>query len=299
MAEGDAIKQVFSNPVNWLAGLALGIGGVWLGSTFSTTGWVTGVLGFWMGITGTALVTQAVGFHPFQVNGRKAETPQPCTKPQPSQAKQSWVDVIKAMDAGDLVLAEKAGIEELPIARPEELGLRGKFRFRRYLQRQTLANQEINTQDNGIKAAIADLVKANTAEAYLELVEVHLCTGDLDEAERTAKKGQVKFGDRRFETAVMEIRLEKAQPKKPRPPRGTQEQTPVPSREAEPNQYQPSPQSQATPKKSADTLVDEPRTAAPMRAALREFVAQVANGGASDSQGILPFSKKRKPHSIT
>ncbi len=152
---------------------------------------------------------------------REAAAKQANTKKTSPELEQTFSKAAEALANGDLVMAEKAGIEKLPITKPEELALRGKFRFRRYLEMQTLANQEVNPQDPGIKAAIADLVKANTAEAYLELVEVYLQTGDLDQAAKTAKEGQAKFGDRRFNTAVMEIRLEKAQPKKARPPEST------------------------------------------------------------------------------
>jgi hypothetical protein len=54
----DSIKQVLANSMSWLAGRAIGLGDQWLGSGFSTAGWITGTLSFVSGMAGCVILTE-------------------------------------------------------------------------------------------------------------------------------------------------------------------------------------------------------------------------------------------------
>lgn len=177
--------------------------GAWLGGT---------VLGTLVGAGACfALVFFGLipGFGPQEKqapNIRPNPLPQPQPMPQPAASALSAADYLKM---GELAKAKEAGIEKMG-TKPEELALRGRYRWEDYLAKQARSNAGVNLDDPAVKQAIDDLNKSNTADGLFALGQLQEMTNKLKEAEETYKQGAAKFqNDKRFQAGLLRLEATK------------------------------------------------------------------------------------------
>jgi hypothetical protein len=110
---------------------------------------------------------------------------------------------------GDLQKAAEAGIDKVQGDNPEQLAARGEHHWLTYLQKQHAEGKALKADDPVVKEAVADLTKANTAEALFWLGHLQESTGQLKQARATYEKGLQQFPERkrRFEAALNHLEL--------------------------------------------------------------------------------------------
>jgi hypothetical protein len=112
---------------------------------------------------------------------------------------------------GELDRAAKAGIEEAQETNPQDLALRGEYRWLAYLQKQHQARAKLNPEDPAVKAAEADLQKAgDIPDALFWLGHLYEATGQAPKAKETYAKGLAQSRQRRFQAALDRMELQGA-----------------------------------------------------------------------------------------
>jgi hypothetical protein len=133
----------------------------------------------------------------------------------PVQPAPSVMDVNGAIrhvrTGGDLkealpVLQQQAGDNK------EALAARGEALWLQYLLQQRQGGKPLQADDEAVKQAVADLQKADTADALFWLGHIQEVTGQADKARATYADGLKRFEQRRFQAAL--DRLEALAPEK-------------------------------------------------------------------------------------
>jgi TolA-binding protein len=195
-----------------------GRAGAWLGGT--VLGLVIGGLaaeGLWLFGVEPPADWRVSGGPPPKKPTPDNVPPQAGTPAVAGPAAESRSDLLRR---GELDRAAQAGIEKAE-ATPQELALRGEWRWLKYLQQQRVAGKKLNPADKDVQLAAADLKKADkNPDAMFWLGHIQETTGQVDQAKATYTKAAEQFkGDavqkRRFEAALNRLELRGAAPATP------------------------------------------------------------------------------------
>jgi hypothetical protein len=141
-----------------------------------------------------------------------ATGPKDQQRPGPGGPVQQGTPVERVRDAvagGDFARIKPEDLGQLKDDKPEELALRGQYRWQSYLQKQALAKAPLKADDESVKQAMEDLKKADTPEAVLLLGQLQHLTNNANEAQKTLEAGAAKHpNDPRFEAALLRLRLQ-------------------------------------------------------------------------------------------
>jgi hypothetical protein len=181
------------------------------------------LLGILLGAGGT------IGTQSLMGTGEKPKTSaqppmQPAQQAAVPPAAPTTFDSLQAMVAhGDWEGANKAGIDNAPANKPEELVVRGQYRLGQYLQK--FGHIFSNEQDPNLQPAIQDLkqaAEANNPDAAYDLAFIKELAGNLQEARQEYAKGAQNFASdpaqkQRFETAISRVQWKESLkvPKRP------------------------------------------------------------------------------------
>jgi hypothetical protein len=114
-----------------------------------------------------------------------------------------------AVVAGDFSRIKPEDLGQLKDDKPEEVALRGQYRWQSYLQKQAMAKAPLKADDESVKQAMEDLKKADTPEAVLLLGQLQQLTNNPTDAQKTLEAGAAKHpNDPRFEAALLRFRLQ-------------------------------------------------------------------------------------------
>jgi hypothetical protein len=178
--------------------------------------WVGGgLLGAGAGVVG-CLALWLFGVQPpesWRLAGGKTQSAAPVaprTGPGPGAAAPavSFEDAVAHLHNGDFARAATA-MEQVDESKPEQLAKRGELRWLSYLQKQRQANAAIKANDQPVQQAVADLKKANTADALFWLGQIQQETGDPKGAQATYGKAVEQFRNNPAQRRIFDAALER------------------------------------------------------------------------------------------
>jgi tetratricopeptide (TPR) repeat protein len=217
-AEEEAAEEAPAGEERELVGAGAakpsGRSGAWLGGT--ALGLVLGggaAVGLWLFGIEPPAGWRLAGGEPAKQAQQPVQRPMPQGGPVAGAPTIAPAESPKALlSRGDFEQAAKAGIEQGE-ANPEQLALRGEYRWLTYLQNQRKAGKALDPKDKAVVDAAADLSKAaNNADAMFWLGHLQEMTGQAEQAKATYAKAAEQFKTdpvqkRRFETARNRLEL--------------------------------------------------------------------------------------------
>jgi hypothetical protein len=132
----------------------------------------------------------------------------PRTGPGAAAGPVTFDDAVEHLRNGDFSRAS-AAIEAADETKPDQMAKRGELRWLTYLTKQRQAKGPINANDEAVKQAVADLKKAETADAMFWLGYIEEATGQPDRARTIYEAALKRFQNNRAQVRIFEAALER------------------------------------------------------------------------------------------